>query len=152
MAKLLDMSNPRSAANALAALRKKMVAIVPANDEEASVPATPKKTATPRKRGRKPANASAVDEENGETTPKPKSAGRKRGPKPKEDGDVDVDATASPKKKARATPKKKSEQFVKEEPDSLDEDETAERKDIKMEEDAEDASSEYQVVAVPICD
>jgi hypothetical protein len=89
------MSNPRSAGNAWAALKKKLM-----NGDSAAL--TPKKAP----RGKKAAKDAAG--EDGEATPK--KTPRKRATKEPEDGD------ASPKKKAR-TPKPK----VKPEPEEEEE-------------------------------
>lgn len=85
------MSNPRSAGNAWANLKKKLMA-----PTDGSVPPTPKKAAA-RKKAIKDDTG-----EDGEVTPKKTS--RKRANKEPEDGD------ASPKKKGRAAkPKPKPE-------------------------------------------
>ena len=78
------MSNPRSAANAWAKIKLKLMSPAP----EGTVPATPKKP-----RGRKPAAAKA-DGEEGDAAATPKKTPRKRGPKKQ-----DVDGESSPKKK-----------------------------------------------------
>ncbi|KAF1932388.1 uncharacterized protein M421DRAFT_2020 [Didymella exigua CBS 183.55] len=107
LAEFAGMTNPRSASNAWAALKKKLMA--PA-DPNAPPPPTPK-----RGGGRKKKEA---DGEDGETTPK--KTPRKRAAKEAEDGD------ASPKKKgrpAKAKPRQEPEDEdakAKAEPDSTD--------------------------------
>jgi hypothetical protein len=77
------MTNPRSAGNAWAALKKKLMAPADPN----APPPTPKRGGGRKKKG--------VDGEDGEATPK--KTPRKRTAKEPEDGD------ASPKKKGRPT-------------------------------------------------
>ncbi|KAJ8112270.1 hypothetical protein OPT61_g5331 [Boeremia exigua] len=101
LANFAGMTNPRSAGNAWANIRKKLIA------PDGSVPPTPKKAGGRKKKG-------DVGED-GEPTPK--KTPRKRVNKDSEDGD------ASPKKKARATKAKPKEEesTVKAEPESADE-------------------------------
>ncbi|KAJ4990245.1 hypothetical protein SVAN01_04336 [Stagonosporopsis vannaccii] len=86
LAQFANMTNPRSASNAWATLKKKLMA-----PSDGTVPPTPKKGGGRKKK---------VDGEDGEATPK-KATPRKRANKDPEDGD------ASPKKKGR-TPKAKA--------------------------------------------
>lgn len=81
------MSNPRSASNAWALIRKKLAAGNP--DGEAIAP-------TPKKAGRPKKAAAAAEDEDGDATPKKTVTPRKRAAKKQ-----DVDGEASPKKKGR---------------------------------------------------
>jgi hypothetical protein len=92
LAGFAGMSNPRSASNAWAKIKTKL--IVPAPNADGTTPAPTPKKAAPRKK------AAPKEGEEGET---PKKTPRKRAPKKQ---DVDG-ADASPKKKGR--PAKKDE-------------------------------------------
>jgi hypothetical protein len=86
------MSNPRSASNAWAKIKLKLMTPAP----DGAVPTTPKKT--PRK---KTASAKQNDGEEGADTATPKKTPRKRVAKKQ-----DVDGDSSPKKKATPRTKK----------------------------------------------
>jgi hypothetical protein len=100
LANFAGMSNPRSAGNAWAKIKAKL--ILPTGDGATPAP-TPKKAA-----GRKKANAApAEDDEDGEAPQTPKKTPRKRAAKKSEvDGEE-----ASPKKRGR--PAKKQSEWMK---------------------------------------
>lgn len=87
------MSNPRSASNAWAKIKNKLMV----NPDGSAIP-TPKKA--PAAGGRKKAAAAKDDTEDGDASPTKKTP-RKRPAKKQ-----DVDGDASPKKKGRAAVKK----------------------------------------------
>ncbi|KAF2869461.1 hypothetical protein BDV95DRAFT_596463 [Massariosphaeria phaeospora] len=103
LAKFAGMGNPRSASNAWAKIKTKLVTPAPAGDGDEAPAAvkTSKKPATPRKRA--PKKEAEDGDEGGDDTPK-KATPRKRAAK-KETVDGE---TATPKKKARATKSKKA--------------------------------------------
>ncbi|KAJ4316937.1 hypothetical protein N0V94_005207 [Neodidymelliopsis sp. IMI 364377] len=109
LAAFANMTNPRSAGNAWAALKKKLFT------PDGAAPPTPSKKAASRKKAAK----GGEDGEDGEATPK--KTPRKRANKEPEDGD------ASPKKKGRPTKAKPKQELdeetsqVKAEPDSAEE-------------------------------
>jgi hypothetical protein len=96
LASFASMSNPRSASNAWAKIKGKLMA----SNADGAVPATPKKTAGKKKAAATP----AADGEDGEAAATPKKTPRKRAAKKQ-----DVDGEASPKKKGPARGKKTSE-------------------------------------------
>ncbi|KAH7069310.1 hypothetical protein FB567DRAFT_555135 [Paraphoma chrysanthemicola] len=97
LAGFAGMSNPRSASNAWAKIKNKLVA--PNPDGTAPVAATPKKAG-----GRKKAAATPKADDGEEVEGTPKKTPRKRPAKKQ-----DVDGDASPKKKGRAPKKKESD-------------------------------------------
>ncbi|KAF2030065.1 hypothetical protein EK21DRAFT_112358 [Setomelanomma holmii] len=99
LASFAGMSNPRSASNAWAKIKNKLMTPAP----DGTVPATPKKAG-----GRKKAAATpkADDSEVGEAAATPKKTPKKRVAKKQ---DVDGADDASSKKKGRATKEKESD-------------------------------------------
>lgn len=106
LAKLVGMTNPRSASNAWAKIKAKLMVD---NPEGAASPAKPK--ATPKKKAaKKGVNGEANGDDGGDVPETPKKTPRKRAPKKQE---VDGEAgSPSPKKKGRPAKAKKSESVV----------------------------------------
>jgi hypothetical protein len=99
LAGFAGMSNPRSASNAWAKIKNKLMTSNP--DGTAPTPATPKKAG-----GRKKAATTPKADEGEDAEGTPKKTPRKRAAKKQ---DVDGAGEASPKKKGRATKKKESD-------------------------------------------
>ncbi|KAJ4372463.1 hypothetical protein N0V83_004237 [Neocucurbitaria cava] len=129
LAAFAGMSNPRSAGNAWAKLKNKLMS----GDDTASAPATPKKGGAKKKTAVKDSDGDEVM-----TTPKatPKKTPRKRAAKKQ-----DVDGEASPKKKV-AGKKALSDETVKSEPEEA---EDIEKNESPVKAELEDFDIEVEV-------